>query len=148
MTNRHTKIMADTGYITIAEEPTGHWTVEVQLVDNNVWLTKNEIARLFHVFVAKVEASMRSIFKNEILFEADVTRQVGYERHGKRCSYTLYNLEAILFLSYRISSHEARAFRRWIMNVLCAYSLRRQHTKAPVLLVYKYDENQPSMFVN
>ncbi len=140
--------MTDEGYITITEEPIGHWTVEVKLVDNNVWLTKNEIARLFHVFVSKVDANMRSIFKNKILFEQDVTRKVGYERHGKRCVFTLYNLEAIIFLSYRIGSYEARAFRGWIMNAMCAYSNRKQLKEPSMLLVYKYDENQPSMFVN
>lgn len=140
--------MTDEEYITIIEEPIGHWTVKVKLVDNNVWLTKNEIARLFHVFVSKVDANMRSIFKNKILFEQDVTRKVGYERHGKRCIFTLYNLEAIIFLSYRIGSYEARAFRGWIMNAMYAYSHRKQLKEPSMLLVYKYDENQPSMFVN
>ncbi|OAV73881.1 Virulence protein [Bacteroidales bacterium Barb7] len=55
------------GYIRINGIEGKSPSVEAQLVNNTVWLTKNEIARLFNVFVQTVGNNLRSIFKNKLL---------------------------------------------------------------------------------
>ena len=59
----------ETGYIKINNEEGKTPSVEAQLVNNNLWLTKNQMARLFNCFVAKIDANLRSIFKQHLLWE-------------------------------------------------------------------------------
>lgn len=85
--------------------------VEVKLIDNNIWLTKQEIASLFNVFVGTIENNFRSLFKSGILQIEEVTRLHSFEYKGRMNEVKLYNLEALVSVSFRISSFEARAFR-------------------------------------
>ena len=60
-----------TGNIKINFEEGKTPSVEVQLVNSNLWLTKNELARFFGVFVQKIGAELNNIFKNRLLYESD-----------------------------------------------------------------------------
>jgi hypothetical protein len=60
-----------TGYIKINFEEGKTPSMEMQLANNNLWLTKNELARFFSVFVQKIDAELNTIFKNKLLFEQD-----------------------------------------------------------------------------
>lgn len=77
----------------------------------DVWLTQYEIADLFGVFVSGVSSNIRSIFKNEILREDAVCR---HKDNGNGSTLTLYNLEMITALAFRLKSRQAQHFRRWI----------------------------------
>ncbi|KAA6325507.1 hypothetical protein EZS27_025288 [termite gut metagenome] len=61
------------GYIKIINEEGKTPSVEAELVSNNLWISKYEIAKLFNCFPQKVEANLRSIFKSHLLWESDVT---------------------------------------------------------------------------
>lgn len=115
------------GHITIKE--TGHkgFVVEAELIDGNLWLTKHEIADLFNVFVNTVGNNLRTIFKSGVLHEENASSVYSFDRNGKLCSITLYNLETLIFLSYRIASFEAQAFRKWVMKALNEYT--KDHKK-------------------
>ena len=110
------------GNIKIRETNHHQFIVEAQLVDGNLRLTKHEIADLFNVHVGMVSNNLRAIFKSDILVEGNVTCVHSFERNRKPCKATLYNLDAIIFVSYRIGSFEASAFRQWVMKALCEYS--------------------------
>ncbi len=78
-----------------------------------VWMSQHQLANIFGVFVAAIGANVRSILKNEILDERRVIRQRTY----KDGSFTtLYNLEMITALAFRLKSRQAEAFRRWIVH--------------------------------
>ena len=64
-------------------------------------MTKHEIADLFNVFVSSIGNNLRTIFKSGILREESVTRIHNYENNGRQCEMTLYNLEALIYISYR-----------------------------------------------
>lgn len=105
------------GYITIRETNHKSFVVEVKLIDGNLWLTKHEIADLFNV-LNTIGNNLHAIFKSGILSEEDVSSVHSFDQDGKLCSITLYNLEVLIFLSYRIASFEAQAFRKWVMKAL------------------------------
>ena len=91
--------------------------IEMQLENNNLWLSKEEIARLFGVFNQKIYANIRSIFKDKLLAERDVTHFFRYTDRGVEKQSELYNLEMLIFLSYRIGTFQAQIFRQFLCAV-------------------------------
>ena len=134
------------GYIKITEEEYGNpIIVEVKIVNGTVWMFKNEIARLFDVFLQTVGNNFRSIFKSGILREEDVTKELKLKNEkGQDIYVTYYNLEAIIFLSYRIDSRYAKAFREWVMNALCEYN-RMEKKETEVIVVFNSGTRQSSL---
>ena len=111
-------------------------------------MSKHEIADLFNVFVNTIGNNLRAIFKSGILREEEVTHTHKYENNGRRCEVTLYNLEALIFVSYRIASYEGRAFREWVMKALTEYTRTKPKREAEVLLVYNLSSKLPAITLN
>ena len=93
-------------------------TVEAELVDGNIWMSKWNIARLFNCFNQKIELNLRSIFKSKLLWEEDVCYTYRYTDKGVEKQIVYYNLEVLIFLSYRIGTLEAKIFRQFINSAL------------------------------
>ena len=91
--------ISETGVITIPTAP--------------IWMTKFEIADLFGVFSCNVRKTIRAIYKNNELNEADTMR---YIRQPDGISYDVYNLEMVIAIAFRICSKESVLFRRFIIN--------------------------------
>ena len=133
------------GYIKITEEEIGKPIVEVKIVNGTVWMFKNEIARLFDVYLQTVGNNFRSIFKSRLLREEEVTMELKLKNErGQDIYVTYYNLEAIIFLSYRIDSRYAKAFREWVMNALCEYN-RMEKKETEVIVVFNSGTRQSSL---
>ena len=79
----------------------------------NTWLTQHQIADTFEVFVSAVGSNIRSILKSGILYEDEVCRR---ERTANGNLTTLYNLEMVAALAFRLKSHKARLFRKWLVR--------------------------------
>lgn len=107
------------GYIKIRENDENQFVVEAKLVNCTLWMTKHEIASLFNVYVSSVGNQLRSIFKSGLLCEDEVSCIHKY--NGRESEMKLYNLDALIFVSYRTASFEARAFREWVMKALTEY---------------------------
>ena len=130
------------GYIKITEEEIGKPIVEVKMVNGTVWMFKHEIARLFDVYMQTVGNNFRSIFKSHLLREEEVTMEIKLKNErGNDIYVTYYNLEAIIFLSYRIDSRYAKAFREWVMNALCEYN-RMEKKPQEMLIVFSQGKSQ------
>ena len=133
------------GTIKIRETQHHEFVVEIQTADGNLWLTKHEIADLFNVTISSISNCLYSIFKSGLLQEKDVTQIHLFDRKGKQCQTTLYNLEALIFVSYRIGSGEAKVFRQWVINALCEYTGGKKNISAgEILITYNLLRNQLS----
>ena len=130
------------GYIKITEEEIGKPIVEVRIVNGTVWMFKHELARLFDVYLQTIGNNFRSIFKTGLLREEEVTMDLKLKNErGNDIYVTYYNLEAIIFLSYRIDSRYAKAFREWVMNALCEYN-RMGKKLQEMLIVFSQSKSQ------
>ncbi|RGY75986.1 hypothetical protein DXA26_04310 [Bacteroides fragilis] len=141
--------MKNRGSITITglEDINRQPTVSVKIENGNVWMTKHELAGLFGVFVQTIDANMRSIFKSGILYDGDVTITERQEKDGKVHYVTFYNLEAIIYLSFRINGYCSKLFREWVLNSLCEY--KRLKDKQPeVFVVFNSSDNQTFISYN
>ena len=84
--------------------------VTIRPAADKVWLTQHQIADLFGVFVSAVGSNIRSILKSEALRENEVCRQ----RDNGNGFITVYNLEMITALAFRLKSEKVRQYRRWL----------------------------------
>jgi hypothetical protein len=91
----------------------GEKKITIVPVNGTVWLSDWQIAQLFEVFQAKISSNIRSILKSGVLRAEDVF----YCHHYKNGNCVdLYNLEMITALAFRIQSHNADLFRKWLME--------------------------------
>jgi len=119
----------ETGSIKIIIEKGKTPSVEAQLVDNNLWLSKWQMCQLFDCFYQKIEMNLRSIFKSKLLWEDDVSYTYRYTDKGieKQCVY--YNLEVLIFLSYRIGTFQAKIFRQFVNSALREHLQKKETAK-------------------
>ena len=80
---------------------------------NDIWLTQSQIADLFGVFVAAVNANIRAIRKSGVLHEEHVCRRTRC-RDGNIVER--YSLEMVAALAFRLKSENTEVFRRWIVE--------------------------------
>jgi hypothetical protein len=79
---------------------------------SGTWMTQHQIADLFGVFVSAVGSNIRSILNSEVLRENEVCR---HKTTKDGSIMTLYSLEIITALAFRLKSQKAEQFRRWIV---------------------------------
>jgi len=99
------------GTITISE--TGVFTIPTA----PVWMTRFEIADLFGVFSCDIRKAIHTIYKNKELNKAEPMK---YVKQTNGISYDVYSLEMVIAVAFRICSKESMAFRRFVMDRICA----------------------------
>ena len=131
----------DKGFIKINIEEDRTSSVEARLVNNDLWISKNEMARLFNCFPQKIEANLRSIFKSRLLWENECTYNHRYTDRGieKQCLY--YNMETLIFISYRVCSTEAKVFRQFVNSALRNELQKSNTPELKLFWVYKPSHN-------
>ena len=125
----------ETGYIKFTDIDTDRPFIEVKIVDGTVWMTVNDMADLFGIYTPTINKHLKVIFKEGLLREPDVTKEYRYTRNEKEeyiCTY--YNLEVIIFLSFRIQSLYTKAFREWVLNAFCEYG--KDATEPEVIILF------------
>ena len=100
--------------------------LEVRMDDETVWLTQAQMAELFDKDRTVIGRHIRNIYKEEEL-EKDITcakfAHMGIEG-DQQYEYTVYNLDVIISVGYRVKSKRGTKFRQWANKVLKEYLLR------------------------
>lgn len=105
--------------------------LDVQLAEDTVWLTQQQIAILFQKAKSTVSYHISNIFKEGELDEKVVVRKIRITtQHGAMIDKTqsdeinIYNLDVIISVGYRVHSVQGTRFRQWATGVLRDYLLR------------------------
>jgi hypothetical protein len=132
----------ETGSLKIVHEEGKPPLVEATLVNGTIFLTKYEIAKLLNCFPQKVEANLRSIFKSHLLEIDECTYNCRYTDKGieKQCMY--YNMESLIFVSYRVNSFEAKVFRQFVNSALQKYLKKDESPKTGTKIFWLYRPQQ------
>jgi hypothetical protein len=89
------------------------------------WLSQLEIAELFDTTKQNISLHLKNIFDDVGLdLTATVKESLTVQAEGARQvqrSITLYNLDAILAVGYRVRSPRGAQFRRWASTVLSEF---------------------------
>src|SRR5690625_3173219 len=103
----------------------GQSHIQLRAKDGTVWLTQREMAELFQVSTDNIGLHLKNIYANgELAPEATTEDSSVVQTEGQRQvrrPVTLYNLDAILAVGYRVRSPRGAQFRRWANAVLKEY---------------------------
>ena len=134
----------ETGYIKFIDIETDSPIIEVKIVNGTVWMTINEIADLFGIYTPTINKHLKAIFKEGLLRETDVIKEYRYTRNEKE-EYirTYYNLEVVIFLSFRIQSLYTKAFREWVLNSFCEY--RKEATEPEIIILFNTNTTRSTL---
>jgi hypothetical protein len=103
----------------------GKSQIQLRAKDQTVWLTQLEMAELFDATKQNISLHLKNIFEDGELAQGttvkeSLTVQIEGSREVQR-PVTLYNLDAILAVGYRVRSPRGVQFRRWASTILKEY---------------------------
>lgn len=96
--------------------------LEVRIEDETVWLTQAQMAELFSKDISVISRHISRIFKDGELDKNSNLQKMQIPNSDKPIS--IYSLDMIISVGYRVNSRQGVAFRRWATRVLKEYMLR------------------------
>ncbi len=106
----------------------GKSQIQLRAKDQTVWLSQREMAELFDVTTDNVGLHLKNIYEDgELSREATAEESSVVQTEGTRQvqrPVTLYSLDAILAVGYRVRSPRGVQFRRWASTVLKEYLVK------------------------
>ena len=88
--------------------------LEVQLVDDTVWLTQAQMTTLFETTKQNVSLHVNNAFREGELDRNSVVKDfLTTAADGKNYHVLYYNLDAIISVGYRVKSKRGTDFRKW-----------------------------------
>ena len=97
--------------------------LEVRMNDETVWLTQAQMAELFGKDQSVIARHISNVFK-EGEQEKESNMQILHNTLSKYKPTTLYSLDVIISVGYRVKSQRGVLFRKWANSVLREYLLR------------------------
>ena len=120
-------------------KPNEQFQLEVQVMDETVWLTQQQMAQLFGVAENNITYHIRGIYKTQELEPTATAQKIRVVRQeGNRTvarSIDFYNLDMIISVGYRVNSANATQFRKWATRILKEYMLRGYAVNQRILAV-------------
>ncbi|MCF6233035.1 MAG: virulence RhuM family protein [Rhodobacteraceae bacterium] len=93
--------------------------LDIRFEGDTLWMTQAQISELFGRDQSIISRHISGVFKDKELDEATSMRKT-HKSLGRPSS--VYNLDLIISVGYRVSSIQATVFRRWATGVLVQYA--------------------------
>ena len=94
--------------------------VEVYLEDENLWMTQEQISKLFDKAKSTINEHIKNIYEENELKEEFTMRKFGNSEFSTKPT-NYYNLEMIIAIGYRVKSVRGTQFRIWANGILKEY---------------------------
>ena len=102
--------------------------IEVRVEDETVWLTQAQMVELFSSTKQNISLHISNVFKEgELNSTSTVKEYLTVQKEGNRQvqqNITMYNLDVIISVGYRVKSHRGTQFRIWANQILKDYLLK------------------------
>ena len=96
--------------------------LEVNMKDETVWLTQEQMARLFDRNIGVISRHIKNIFtENELDIESNL-QKMQIPNSDKPVSF--YSLDVIISVGYRVKSKNGIIFRKWANKILKDYLIK------------------------
>jgi hypothetical protein len=102
--------------------------LDVQVAEETVWLTQQQMASLFNSTIPNISMHIRNIYKEGELEKGAtvkdflIVQNEGGRQVTRHVSY--YNLDVIISVGYRVKSQAGTRFRQWANKVIKDYMLK------------------------
>lgn len=105
--------------IVIYSTNNGQVTLNVNLINDMLWLSQQQIADLFGIKRPAITKHLNNIFSSSELDEKAVCSILEHTaKDGKIYKTKFYSLDAVISVGYRVNSIQATKFRIWASQVL------------------------------
>lgn len=122
------KTIPSGGEVLIYRADSGKTKIDVRLVNETLWMTQADMARLFHCSADNISLHLKNIYEEGELIQAataeefSVVRKEGNRAVRRRMLF--YNLDAVISVGYRVKSSIATRFRIWATERLKEYIIK------------------------
>jgi prophage maintenance system killer protein len=111
--------MDSRGKVIVYKGNNGKVTIDVNLKEETVWLSLNQMTRLFNRDKSVISRHLRNVFKARELYKSSVVAKFATTAlDGKVYNVEYYNLDAIISVGYRVNSKRGTQFRIWATDIL------------------------------
>ncbi|MBK8154590.1 MAG: virulence protein RhuM/Fic/DOC family protein [Saprospiraceae bacterium] len=111
--------------IELYKSSNGETQIEVRFENETVWLSLNQIAKLFDRDKSVISRHLKNIFSTEELDKNSVVaKNATTALDGKTYQVDFYNLDAIISIGYRVNSKQGTQFRIWATKRLKEYLIQ------------------------
>jgi prophage maintenance system killer protein len=99
--------------------------IEVKIEKETVWLTQEQISRLFGIERSVITKHLKNVFKEGELKQDSVCANFAHTAaDGKTYKTQFYSLDAVVSVGYRVNSKSATQFRIWATRTLKDYLIK------------------------
>jgi hypothetical protein len=109
--------------ITLYITEDGLTKINVQLENETVWLTIDQMAELFNKGRSTINEHVLNIYSENELTESDTMRKIGNSDFSTKPT-NFYNLDVIISVGYRVKSVQGTRFRQWATQRLNEYIVK------------------------
>ena len=113
----------NTGEILIYQNIEGNVRIDVQLGDETVWLTQDQMALLFGKAKSTINEHIKNIYSENELQELGTMQKFGISEFQQKTP-NFYNLDVIISVGYRVKSQQGTQFRIWATQRLKEYIIK------------------------
>lgn len=97
--------------------------VEVVLEDENIWLSQEQISKLYNKAKSTINEHIKNIYLEEELSEKNTMRKFGISEFSTKPTH-YYNLDMIIAIGFRVKSNQGTKFRIWANEKLKEYLVK------------------------
>ena len=103
----------------------GNIIVDAIYKDETLWLSQKGMSKVFECSTDNISLHLKHIFEDNELDKKSVTEKCSLTADdGKNYNTTIYSLDAIIAVGYRINSKKATNFRIWATKILKEYMIK------------------------
>ena len=115
--------MRNSSEIIIYTDIDGTTKLQVQLEDETVWLTQEQMALLFGKAKSTINEHIKNIYAEEELEESQTLKKFGISEFQQKAP-NYYNLDVIISVGYRVKSPQGTKFRQWATKRIHEYIVK------------------------
>ena len=99
---------------------------ELTIPSGEIWMSESELVDLFGVFIPKLRNIIKALYKEELIKPYEAERTI---KKRDNLYVTVYNMEVVLQLAFRLNTYQTRAIRKELME-----RISRDHKSFEVIL--------------
>ena len=99
---------------------------ELTIPSGEIWMSESELVDLFGVFIPKLRNTIQTLYKEELVRPYEAERTI---KKRDNLYITVYNMEVVLLLAFRLDTYKTRVVRRELME-----RIGRNHKPFEVIL--------------